>query len=215
MQAREWQLHLRLDAHGLGDAEARRLANAMPQERRLADPGLTANDEHLAPARRGRSRAAGPALRARRRGPADPADCGRPSRLGRLPTGSVNRWQTRGADQGLPQARHGPRSATLTPPTTSSRRQTMSSTQAGSVNATTSPKAEARRHEARGRRHPRVRRRSRQALLRRPRLAARRRHRRRRRLPDRPADAAGLGRARSSSARSSRRPRPARRRACT
>ena len=69
-------------------------------------------------------------------------------------------------------------------------------------------------HEARGRRHPRVGRRSRQALLRGPGLAARRRLRRRRRLPRRPVHASGLGRARSTSATASRRPRRARRRDC-
>ena len=75
--------------------------------------------------------------------------------------------------------------------------------------------AAGRGHEARGRRAPRVRRRPGEGLLRRPRLAARRGLPRRRRLPRRPAHAARLASARSSSATASRPPRPARSRACS
>ena len=119
MQARKWQLHLRLDAHGLGNAEARSLANAMAQERRLAHPGLTANDEHLALARADvleqpaqRFALADPA-------PKTPADCGRPYRLRRLPTGSVNRWGRPGVPTRVYHGRDTALEApTLTPPTT-------------------------------------------------------------------------------------------------
>ena len=71
------------------------------------------------------------------------------------------------------------------------------------------------RHEARGRRHPGFRRRSREGVLREPRLEARRRLRRRRRLARDPVHAARLAGPRSSSARTSRRPHPAPPRDCT
>ena len=70
------------------------------------------------------------------------------------------------------------------------------------------------RPEARGGRHPRLRRRPGQGVLRRPRLAARRRLRLRQRLPGRPVHPPGR-RPRSSSAPTSPPPRPARPRAST
>ena len=67
----------------------------------------------------------------------------------------------------------------------------MSSVEASSVRAGTGMR-QGRRHEARGGRHPRLGRRPREGVLRKPRLAARRRRRRRRRLPHRPVHAARL-----------------------
>jgi hypothetical protein len=40
MQSREWQFHLRLDARDLGHSEPSSLPGGVPDERRLADPGL-------------------------------------------------------------------------------------------------------------------------------------------------------------------------------
>src|SRR5829696_1495933 len=46
MQAGERQLHLGLDARDLLDTKTSGLSSAVAQERRLADPGLAADDEH-------------------------------------------------------------------------------------------------------------------------------------------------------------------------
>ena len=51
VEARVRQLHLRLDAGDLQDAEARGLARAVPQERRLPHPRLTADAQDRALAR--------------------------------------------------------------------------------------------------------------------------------------------------------------------
>ena len=77
MQSRERQLHLGLDAGDLHDPEARGLTGGVPQQRRLADPGLTADHEHAAAAPRARPRAAGPAPGARWIGRGTPAGAGR------------------------------------------------------------------------------------------------------------------------------------------
>ena len=48
VQPRVRQLHLRLDARDAGDPESGRLVGGVAQQRRLADPGLAADDEHRA-----------------------------------------------------------------------------------------------------------------------------------------------------------------------
>ena len=52
MQSRERQFHLCLDARDLGHSEPSSLPGGVPDERRLADPGLTPYDQDraLAPA---------------------------------------------------------------------------------------------------------------------------------------------------------------------
>ena len=78
VQPGERQLHLGLDPRDLRDPEARGLAGAVAQERRLADAGLTPHRPAPRSGRPARCPAADRAAHARRYGPGTPAGGGRP-----------------------------------------------------------------------------------------------------------------------------------------